>query len=217
MLSGADLETGKSIARLSGGRELLTDNPANYAIYEKLEAHIRSMNAGIRNTQDMISYYRFMDATFETVTDTLQRIRELALRRSNSLLSDFDRSIIDGEMLMLYEHIRYTLSQAEFNRVKIFADLLESEAFKDLFADERYYILGNIDRMLNFFLSERANIGASANRLQSQIRSQMMEVEQTVSFQTRGDTDFGVEVSNFYRQHLKLTVNILLLETELKR
>ncbi|MGA2142301.1 MAG: hypothetical protein ABSG94_07750 [Brevinematales bacterium] len=81
ILSGNDINYDKNIRRVSSGRRLLIDDPANYAIYETLEKHIRAFEKDIGNKSDMVSYYNYQEAMMGSIIDVLQRIRGLVLER----------------------------------------------------------------------------------------------------------------------------------------
>ena len=215
ILGGAESETAKSTERLSGGRLLLTDDPASYAIFDSLAGQVRSLGATIRNSADMLSYYNLQDAVLGGIIDFVQRIRELLVQRSNGILGDDDRDIINGEIRQLYDQVTETLQEAEFNQKKLF---LPSEAALSagMFNENKYYELDSVDALLQFLIGERTTIGAQIETLGFTISGQGTESLNSASALSQGDTDFAKELTNLERSHILLLANILMLKRELR-
>ena len=198
--------------RLSSGAKLLADDPANYAIYEKLTANLKQLEKIIVNFTDMTSYYRSAEGYLENIIDSLQRIRELALQRTNAILSDFDRGIIDSEIKQTYEQILFVLKNADFNKKNIFGVLFEDEEIKSRFQKKEYYQLATIDNLLIFFIYQRSIYGVKMKSLEYQIQGKSLEKENTAGFRsTIHDIDYSGKLSQLSRNHLLLIVNLLML------
>ena len=217
ILKGRELKFSKNLKRLSSGKKLLTDNPAYYAIYTKLEAQIKGLNKIILNNEDMFSYVQYMEGTLSTIVESLQRIRELGVKKLNGIFSKSDREIITGEMKQHYKHIKATLIQAEFNKIKVFKAFLESKEFKDQFPKDKHFKLDNIDMLLVFFIKERGILGAKMNNLKHRIKGKMIEKENTIKAYSLSDTDYSTEITDLKRNHLLMLTNLMLLKMELKR
>ncbi|MBN2443095.1 MAG: flagellin, partial [Spirochaetales bacterium] len=145
ILVNNEINTDKNYKRLSEGTILLPDNPSNYAIYEKLEANIRGLESIIRNNGDMISYYQTADGYLWEITELLQHIRELLLKKSNAIYSPEDREYIDSEINQYYDQIIYSLKNSEFNTKKIFKDLFTDKTITGQLHDKKYYQVSNVD------------------------------------------------------------------------
>ena len=214
ILSSADQAENKSMARLSSGKILLADDPANYAIYEKLESDLRGLEKTVGNQSDMISYYRLQEGILGNCIEILQRIRELILQKSNGILNDSDREIIDSEIGQDYDQIVYTLKEAEFNRKKIFSDLLGQEIVVNLFKTPEHYRLDKVDLLLDYFISQRSLAGIRINNLNYEISGERIANENEQAVQSHGDTDIPGEMSVLKREHLLMLVNVLMLRQE---
>ena len=57
----------------------------------------------------------------------------LLVKNENIIYSDSDREIIDNEIKQCYEDAVYDLEQAEFNKVKVFSDILAGNELKNYF------------------------------------------------------------------------------------
>jgi flagellin-like hook-associated protein FlgL len=204
-------EAGKSIERLAGGRGLLPDNPANYAIYELLEGQVRGLGAVIRNRADMLSLYRFEDSLLGTLSDAIQRIRELVVEESNGTLDSSDRDIIEAEIDELYDQVLEALAEAEFNKVKVFASIAEAEPVKAALRSRAHYSLESVDALLDFLIRERSLVGAKSSGSEYAIAGEEIEKEGATGFISQGDTDIGAEVSSLRREDLLMLADLLML------
>lgn len=209
-------ESGSAVAasegRLASGRELLTDNPANEAIYQALEKQVRALNAVLSNEADMVSYYRFQDSVLGHVLDSLGRIRELALRRGDPAFAADDRAIVDGEMDMEYEDILSTLDQADFNGNKPFSALASRPDLASWFDQKSYRRLDSIDALMAAMIRERSIVGAKEASLDFVRSGQEISRENKVAQQSLTDADIGLERSNLEREDLLFLVNLFLLK-----
>jgi len=198
--------------RLSSGTILLRDDPANYSIYEKLEAEIREIGKRINNDKDMISYYTYMEAVLSELSTMLQRIRELLVQKDNQLLSGDDKEIINNEIRQYYRQMEYDISQAEFNQVKIFSDLFKNADLKNYFDNKKYYDFQNVDNLLNFVIKQRSTTGSYAARLEYQNNGEEIKKQNTINFKKQQDTDYSSEISALKRNSLLLMINVMMLK-----
>ena len=85
--------------RIGAGLRLnrASDDAAGVAISERFSAQISGLAQASRNTNDGISAVQVAGGDLNSVTDNLQRIRELSLQASNGVLNDTDRQAIDAE------------------------------------------------------------------------------------------------------------------------
>ena len=212
ILKYTEMRSDKNIKRLSSGRELLPDNPAYYAIYEKLEAYIRGIGKIVGNESDMYQYYRFEESVLASLTSSLQRNRDLSLQLSGGILGDFEKGIIKDEMDQNYDQILYELKSARFNKIYLFKDLFTDTNIIKRFKAPEFYNTARIDALLNYFIKRRALLGALMNRLKYQINGKEVEKQNTAEFQSHGDTDIGAEMADFRRNNLLMLVNIMMMK-----
>ncbi len=202
----------KSMNRLSSGTLLWTDSPSSKVIYEKLESHVIFLRVNIKNNEDLISYYNSRDGYLDTISEILQRIRELILKRSNSFYGPDDREIIDYEIFIYYSAILNEISWAQFNTISMFGSWMENEDLKNRFKEGNFYTLKGIDRILKAVLSERSRMGAITNTLGHRRQGLAIDLENSASFQNNSDTDFALELSNMQRNEILFFSNIFLLK-----
>jgi flagellin len=214
ILKSSEKNINENIERLSGGIRLITDDPANYAIYEKLEANIRAFTVEAANTEDLIYYYKYAESLLGNVTDVLQRIRELILMKSNAVTAGDGGGILDSEISGDYEHILFLLKNSQFNGKAVYESLFKDETSSALFTADRYFQLENVDRILSAIVAQRSYYGAKANQLESRQKNLMIEKENASGFQsTIMDVDYGSEIALLKKNQLLFLINILLLST----
>ncbi|TVX96107.1 flagellin [Cohnella terricola] len=110
-------QSGKSSEKLSSGYRInrAADDAAGLAISEKMRAQLRSMNQGMRNTQDGISLVQATEGALNEVSDMLGRMKELATQAANSTYSDTDVGYIKDEVDRLISQIDDIAAKTEFN------------------------------------------------------------------------------------------------------
>jgi flagellin-like hook-associated protein FlgL len=215
ILKQAELGTDKNIKRLSGGMRLLQDDPANYAIYQELEAGVRGFEKLIGNNKDIVSYYGFAESLLGNITDALQRVRELVLMKSNPVYLSDDTDAVDSEIREQYDQIVFLLRSSEFNKISVFGNMFDNEVFKKVFTSEPYFNLANVDSMLAFITTQRVFYGTKINQLEYRTRGLSVEKENEQGFQSViMDVDYGSETSLLVQNHLLFLANILLLKTK---
>ena len=215
ILGGSEAESAKSEGRLAGGRILLTDDPASYVIYDSLAGQVRSLGANIRNSGDMLSYYRLEDSVLGDLIDILQRVRELLVQRADGIYGPDDQEAINSEIEQLYDQATDVLRQAEFNQQKLFL-ATGPEKVAGMFQGPKYRELASVDGLLQFIVRERTAVGASANALEFLKSGQESESLNALSTLSQGDTDISGELVNLERRHILLLSNILMLKQELR-
>src|SRR6188472_1775935 len=106
-----------SMERLSSGLRVNSakDDAAGLAIADRMNAQIRGTNVAIRNANDGISLAQTAEGALATVTDALQRMRELAIQAQNGSNGTTDRANLNTEYLQLSAEITRIAAQTKFN------------------------------------------------------------------------------------------------------
>lgn len=94
------------------------DNPNKLGVSEGLRLQIRSLQMAERNIQDGISMVQTVDSTLNTISESLNRMKDLTIQ-SAGVTSEEDRRVIQLEIDQLKENIDYTAKNSEFNGVKL--------------------------------------------------------------------------------------------------
>jgi len=109
---------GKSLEKLSSGYRInrASDDAAGLQISEGLRSQIRGSDQANSNVQDGINVLNTTDGSLETITNNLQRVRELAIQGGNDTLSSEQRSAIDKELQQLAKDVTRIASSSQFNK-----------------------------------------------------------------------------------------------------
>src|SRR5918993_1285511 len=110
-----------SMQRLSSGLRVNSarDDAAGLAIADRMNAQVRGINVAIRNANDGISLAQVAEGALATVTDALQRMRELAVQAQNGSNGTGDRANLNTEYQALSAEITRIAAQTRFNGVAI--------------------------------------------------------------------------------------------------
>lgn len=113
---------GKALQRLSSGLRINSagDDAAGLAISERFTTQIRGINQSVRNANDGISMLQTADGALGTVTQNLQRIRELAVQAANASNSEADRAALQQEVAQLTQEIDRVGRTTTFNGQQLF-------------------------------------------------------------------------------------------------
>ncbi|SNS61922.1 flagellin [Noviherbaspirillum humi] len=113
--SQADLQT--SIQRLSSGLRVNSakDDAAGLSIATKMDSSIRGMNVAVRNANDGISMVQTAEGALGTISDALQRMRELAVQSANGSNGAAEQSNLDLEFQQLKSEIGRVRGNTTFN------------------------------------------------------------------------------------------------------
>jgi len=110
-------EMSTALQRLSSGLRINSakDDAAGLAISERLTAQVRGYNQAIRNAGDGISLAQTAEGGIEAITNSLQRMRELAVQAANYSNTDADRTAIQAEVAQLISEVDRVAGQTKFN------------------------------------------------------------------------------------------------------
>jgi len=113
----------KAYGSISSGNKIQTyrDDPNAKAKSDKLKLEIRGLQMATRNIQDSVSLMQTMDGGMQSISESLQRARELMVQAGGTTTLE-DRAVIQNEIDQNLEHITYTANNTEMNGVKLLAD-----------------------------------------------------------------------------------------------
>ena len=125
-----DLST--AIARLSSGLRINSarDDAAGLAIGERFTAQIRGLTQAARNANDGISLAQTAEGALSSVTNNLQRMRELAVQSANATNSASDRGALQQEAAQLAAEIDRVATQTSFNGTNLLDGSFTSKVFQ---------------------------------------------------------------------------------------
>jgi len=99
--------TATTMERLSTGVRVNSakDDAAGLAIGQNMTSYIRGLNQAVRNINDGINLVQTADGGLSSITDMLQRMRELAVQSANGTNSDVQRAYLQKESTALKAQI----------------------------------------------------------------------------------------------------------------
>lgn len=110
-----------SMEKLSTGLRInhAKDDVAGLQISEILRTQIRGLDMALRNTQDGASLLQVAEGAFETITENIQRIRELVVQGANDTYASAERTAIAKEIVQRMEDITQIANTSKFNGVQL--------------------------------------------------------------------------------------------------
>jgi flagellin len=223
--------------RINSGR----DDAAGLAIANLTEAEIRALNQGSRNALDMDSALRTADGSLNGVTDNLQRVRELSLQASGSLLSNSQRQSIQNEINQVLDQVGQTVGSADFNGMNLLDGSFEdmniqvsaNSTIDTNISDSGLAALGlagginvmggtpdiaAIDSALQQVSSNRGNIGAQQNIIDFAVQSNNINAVNTAQSRSRiNDADMALEVMRMRQAQVMEQYDIFSVRNQMER
>src|SRR5690606_28379647 len=120
-LSTSSTSMATTIQRLSSGLRINSakDDAAGLAIAQRMTAQVRGMDVAARNANDGISLAQTAEGALSSISENMQRIRELAVQAANGTNSAEDRAALQKEVGQLSEEIGRVKDNANFNGTKL--------------------------------------------------------------------------------------------------
>ena len=133
MLNNSTNGLSTSMERLSSGLRVNSakDDAAGLAIANRMNSQIRGMNVAIRNANDGISMAQTAEAVMGSLTDILQRMRDLGVQSANTgVVGSGDRQKLQDEFGQLGQELLRTIDNTSFNGKTILAGSLSGKIFQ---------------------------------------------------------------------------------------
>ncbi len=216
-----------SMQRLSSGLRVNSakDDAAGLAIADRMNTQVRGIAVAIRNANDGISLAQTAEGALATMTDALQRMRELAVQAQNGTNGTGDRGNLDTEFQQLSAEIARIASQTKFNGVAIVGAGAGAQVFQigpnngDTLTVTTATVttvvgsvstaalastaLSAIDTALDSISTNRATYGAAMSRFGFAISNLQITGENQSAARGRiMDADFAMETSNLSRAQI---------------
>jgi flagellin len=226
-LSTSQTSLATSMQRLSSGLRVNSakDDAAGLAIAERMNAQVKGMNVAIRNANDGISLAQTADGALATVSDALQRMRELAVQAANGTNGTGDSANLDAEYQQLSSEITRLASQTKFNGKAILDADAGTFTFQvganvgetlDIKTSKVTTVAGDLktaaaantaiaalDTKLDAINTDRATYGAANSRFEFAISNLRTASENQAAARGRiVDADFAVETANLSRTQI---------------
>ena len=216
-----------SMQRLSSGLRVNSakDDAAGLAIADRMNTQVRGIAVAIRNANDGISLAQTAEGALATMTDALQRMRELAVQAQNGTNGTGDRGNLDTEFQQLSAEIARIATQTKFNGVAIVGAGAGAQVFQigpnngDTLTVTTATVttvtgsvstsalastaLSAIDTALDSISTNRATYGAAMSRFGFAISNLQITGENQSAARGRiMDADFAMETANLSRAQI---------------
>ncbi len=233
-LSTSSASMATTIQRLSSGLRINSakDDAAGLAISQRMTAQVRGMDVAARNANDGISLAQTAEGALSSISENMQRIRELAVQAANGTNSAEDRAALQKEVGQLSEEIGRVKDNANFNGTKLINGDTTSFTIQvgaDAAGDNQISIstvdmsatataiaaldistasgataaLTAIDTQLATVNNARADLGAIQNRFSSVISNLQTSSENLSAARSRiQDTDYAKETAALTRNQI---------------
>ncbi len=226
-LSRSTNDLSVSYERLSSGKRINSakDDAAGLQISSRLTSQINGLNQATRNANDAISLSQTAEGALDEYTNTIQRMRTLAVQSSNGSNTTADRTALNAEYTELENELVRIASQTSFGGVDLlngtytasfqvgadagqlieisvstnFATVVGTAGGIDAFANAQSAIT-KMDSALAVVNGVRADLGAKQNRFSSVIRSNDNTAQNVSASRSRvEDADYAKESAQLAR------------------
>ena len=111
----------QSISRLSSGTRVnsAADNAAGMAVSENMRAQLKGFQQAMRNANDGVAVLQTAESGYQSMSDLLVRMRELAVQAANDSVSDTERGYLDTEFQDLVAEIDRISEVVEYNGINL--------------------------------------------------------------------------------------------------
>ncbi len=228
-LAEATKNAERSMIRLSHGEQTeAVENAANMLIAEGMESERRGAIQAAQNVQTGLNMLSTAESGLSSMSDNVQRIRELALQRENDTLGDEGKAAIDSEIDQLTQEIDRVAKSTSFSDQKLLdgssseltlqigagsdpdtnslkvGDSMGAVSSSGLGLDRNAPdFIDRLDNALSTINSRRSEIGAMSGRLESAVSSLQVQTENITASQSLiRDVDIATEVSNLTQNQI---------------
>jgi flagellin len=154
----------QALQRLSSGLRIngAKDDAAGLAISNRIDAQVRGLNVANRNAGDGVSLAQTAEGALNSITTSLQRMRELALQSANGSNSSLERASIQEEVEQLKTEIATISEKTNFNGQNLLDGSFQDTGFQTgANVGERIEV--SIGRTAEDTLGAAATAGISSN------------------------------------------------------
>jgi flagellin len=230
--TGSALDT--AFKRLSSGLRInsAADDAAGLQISNRLTSQINGLDQASRNANDGISLAQTAEGAMDEITNSLQRIRTLAIQSQNGINGNDDRFALQKEVSALKAEMSRIATTTQFGNQSLLAGGYSAKFLVGANAGQTISVnlsraggfgttglglagltvstitgasgaLSLIDTAISVIDGKRADLGAVQNRFQATIRNLTNISENVSGARSRiRDTDFAKETAELTRAQI---------------
>ena len=220
--------------RLSSGLRInsAADDAAGLQISNRLTSQVNGLDQAARNANDGISLAQVAEGAMEEITNSLQRIRTLAIQSQNGINSLDDRRALQKEVSALKLEMSRVASTTQFGNQNLLTGTYSAKFLVGANANQNISVnlsrangygtaglglaalsvssvtgasaaLALVDSAIKAVDGKRADLGAVQNRFQATIRNLTNISENVSGARSRiRDTDFAKETAELTRTQI---------------
>lgn len=116
-LGNSQSDAATAMQRLTTGLRINSakDDAAGLAVANAMTSQIKGLQQASRNSADAIAMLQTAEGGMQSITDNLQRIRELAVQAASDSITDTERGYLNKEVLQLRAEIDRVANSTTFN------------------------------------------------------------------------------------------------------
>ncbi|MBJ2283016.1 flagellin [Pseudomonas sp. MF6755] len=157
----------QSMNRLSSGLKINSakDDAAGMQIANRLNNQVKGLNVAIANANNGVSIAQTAEGAMQESTNTLQRLRELALQASNGDKSDADRVSLQQE---------FTAKVGELNRIASTTTFGGRNLLDGSFSNVAFQIGANANETISFGMTDISSTALKGNYKEAAVDGKAM-------------------------------------------
>ncbi len=214
------------------------DDAAGTAIAQGFSSQVRGIDVAARNIGDGLSLLQTRSGAMSTMTDQLQRMRELTVQANNGINGPEERALLNREFTALRDTVFEQIEQARFNSKPLFGaeqqvfqtgpDAGQTTALDGNALNEQLEQLGlgsitlassgdlgnvlnSLDDAISTIASNQAADGALANRLEAQGNTLMQQkLDNSAALSRTQDLDYAKFASELAQTNTRDQASILM-------
>jgi flagellin len=202
----------QSISRLSSGTRVnsAADNAAGMAVSENMRAQLKGFQQAMRNANDGVAVLQTAESGYQSLSDLLVRMRELAVQSANDSVSDTERGYLNTEFADLIDEMDRISSVVEYNGIQLLDGTAGSAG-----TGAMVFQVGTRDSIndrieINLGLQDSGSLGVNGDTISSLSNAQSIENYGTAMSQIK-DTDMAAESSSFSKSNVLQQAGVAML------
>lgn len=204
-ISSSGKELQKLYQQLSSGKRVnaAKDDASGLAIANKLQAQATANDVRGQNAKDAQNQINIRDGEMDSVTEKLQRMRELSVQAANGMYGEAERSSIQSEVSQLKDSLG--------------KDMVKSLGLEDYDVTSGEFDISRLDKALESVTSSRSDLGAQSNGLDYMMANlSNASLNLTASRSRIEDLDVATAVTDLKKEQTMNTYSIMMQKKKME-
>ncbi len=205
------LQLDTQMSQLSSAKRInsASDDPAGFAVSEKMNSLLKQLKQESMNAEDMRNFHNYIESAIAEDQELLKRVRLLIVQASNGIFSSEDKGYIQSEINQFLSQINLNAKFLQFNSISVIPELTTENLGLnnvDVVRDSNKS-MGLVDDALEKLTTKRVIQGVKSNLLRFQIEGksyQYLNLQKTES--NISDLDMSEGITNLMQNSVLLKV-----------